>query len=183
VVSAARAAGSGTLQGTLTAKALNGVATYTNLSINVAGTITILFTATNLTSVTSTPIVVGPAPADHLVFATQPGSASAGVSFSIQPVIKTQDRFGSDSTAGLPASKLVTVALSAGSGTLSGTTTMDIGTAAGNGILTFTNLQIDAAGTGKQLTVSSTGFTNGVSASFSVSAAVFSKLQLLLPGE
>ncbi|HXJ72226.1 MAG TPA: hypothetical protein VNM37_05220, partial [Candidatus Dormibacteraeota bacterium] len=68
VVSAARAAGSGTLQGTLTAKAINGVASYTNLSINVAGTITIQFTTSNLTSVTSAPVVVGPAPAQYLVF-------------------------------------------------------------------------------------------------------------------
>src|SRR5213593_1078193 len=120
VVTAARAAGSGTLQGTLTRTAVFGVASYTNLSMNAAGTITIQFSATNLISVTSDPIVVGPAPADRLVFATQPGSASAGVPFGIQPVIKTQDRFGSDSAVGLPASKLVTVTLSSGSGTLSG---------------------------------------------------------------
>src|SRR4029434_10328077 len=133
--------------------------------------------------VTSDPIVVEPAPADRLVFVTQPGSASAGVPFSIQPVLKTQDRFGSFSSAGLPAGKLVTVTLSAGSGTLSGTKTLDIGTAAGNGTATFTDLQIDIAGTGKQLTVTSSGLSNAVSTSFAVSSAVCSKLQLLVPGE
>jgi hypothetical protein len=185
VVSAARAAGSGPLQGTLTAKALNGVASYTNLSINVAGTITLQFTVTasNLTSVTSAPIVVGPAPADHLVFVTQPGSVSAGVPFSIQPVLKTQDRFGSDSIVGLPASQLVTMTLSAGSGPLSGTASLDIGTAAGNGRVYFTNLEIDSAGTGKQLTASASGLTSAASASFAVSSATYSKLQVLLPGE
>ena len=183
VVTAARAAGSGTLQGTLTRTAVFGVASYTNLSMNVAGTITIQFTATNLTSVTSAPIVVDPAPADRLVFTTQPGSASAGVPFGIQPVLKTQDRFGSFSSAGLPASKLVTVTLTSGSGTLSGTKTLDIGSAAGNGTVAFTDLQIDAAGTGKQLTATSSGLTNAVSATFAVSSAVFSKLQLLVPGE
>ncbi len=183
VVTAARAGGTGTLQGSLTAKCINGVATYTNLSMNVAGTITVLFTATNLTSVTSAPVVVGPAPADRLAFATQPGSASAGVPFGIQPVIKTQDRFGSDSVVGLPATLPVTVSLSTGSGTLSGTTTLDIGTAAGNGVVSFSNLQIDVAGSNKQLTASGAGLSNGVSAPFGVSAAFFSKLQLLVPGE
>src|SRR5262245_12358287 len=183
VVTAARAAGSGTLLGTLTRTANFGVASYTNLSMNVAGTITIQFTATNLASVTSDPIVVNPAPADRLVFTTQPGSASAGVPFGIQPVLKTQDRFGSYSSAGLPASKLVTVTLSAGSGTLSGTKILDIGTSAGNGTVAFTDLQIDSAGSGKQLTVTSSGLSNAVSATFAVSSAVFSKLQLLVPGE
>jgi hypothetical protein len=183
VVSATRAAGSGTLQGTLQNTAVFGVATYNDLSMNVAGTMTIQFSATNLVGVTSAPVVVAPAPADHLVFATQPGSASAGVPFGVQPVIKTQDRFGSDSAAGLPASQLVTVTLSSGNGTLSGTTTLDIGTAAGNGLINFTNLQIDSVGTGKQLTASSSGLGSAVSASFAVGAGMYSKLQLLLPGE
>src|SRR6185503_2862626 len=145
--------------------------------------ITIQFSATNLASVTSAPIMVNPAPADRLVFTTQPGSASAGVPFGIQPVLKTQDRFGSFSSAGLPASKLVTVTLTAGSGTLSGTKMLDIGTAAGNGTVAFTDLQIDTAGTGKQLAATSSGLSNAVSATFAVSSAVFSKLQLLVPGE
>src|SRR6185369_13676329 len=142
-----------------------------------------MFSAPGLTSVISDPIVVGPAPADRLVFTTQPGSASAGVPFGIQSVLKTQDRFGSFSSAGLSASKLVTVTLSAGSGTLSGTKILDIGTAAGNGTVAFTDLQIDTAGTGKQLTASASGLSNAVTTSFAVSSAVFSKLQLLVPGE
>src|SRR5206468_140554 len=103
--------------------------------------------------------------------------------FGIQPVVKSQDQFGNNSTAGLPASRNVTVTLSAGTGPLTGTTTLDIGTSAGNGTVTFTNLQIDAVGTGKQLTATASGMTNAVSASFGVSAGFFSKLQLLVPGE
>src|SRR5207253_6373294 len=61
VVTAARNAGSGTLQGTLIATAVNGVATFANLSHNVATTITINFTASGLTSATSGNIVVSPA--------------------------------------------------------------------------------------------------------------------------
>src|SRR5204862_4187111 len=60
VVTVARGAGSGTLQGTVTATAVNGVATFANLSHNVANTITLNFTATGLTSATSGNIVVSP---------------------------------------------------------------------------------------------------------------------------
>src|SRR6185369_11469041 len=61
VVTVARSAGSGTLQGTLTATTVNGVATFANLSHNVANTITLSFTATGLTSATSGNVVVSPA--------------------------------------------------------------------------------------------------------------------------
>jgi len=44
VVTVTRSAGSGTLQGTLTATAVNGVATFANLSHNLANTITLSFT-------------------------------------------------------------------------------------------------------------------------------------------
>src|SRR5439155_7718578 len=143
VVTAARLGGSGTLLGTLARTAAFGVASYTNLSHNVTGDITIQFTATNLVSVTSSPITVGPGPANRLVFTTQPGSASAGYPFGIQPVLRSQDQFGNNSTGGLPASRNVTVTLTAGTGPLSGNTSLDIGTGAANGTVTFTNLQID----------------------------------------
>src|SRR3989441_3045162 len=183
VVTAVRLGGSGTLQGTLTRTAVFGVASYTNLSHNVTGDITIQFTATNLVSVTSSPITVGSGPANRLIFTTQPGSASAGYPFGIQPVVKSQDQFGNNSTAGLPASRNVTLTLTAGTGPLLGTATLDIGTSAGNGTVSFTNLQIDAVGTGKQLTAAASGMTNAVSTTFGVSAGFFSKLQLLVPGE
>src|SRR3989442_1731278 len=100
-----------------------------------------------------------------------------------KPALKGRGQFGNDSSAGLPASRNVTVTLSAGTGPLSGNTILDIGTNAGSGTVTFTNLQIDAVGTGKQLTATASGLTNAVSASFGVSAGFFSKLQLLVPGE
>src|SRR5262249_1822098 len=39
----------------------------------------------------------------RLVFSTQPGSATAGAIFGVQPVVKTQDQFGNNSTNGLGA--------------------------------------------------------------------------------
>src|SRR5262249_45476465 len=61
VVTVTRSAGSGTLQGTLSATAVNGVATFANLSHNVANTINLSFSSAGLTNVTSANIVVSPA--------------------------------------------------------------------------------------------------------------------------
>jgi hypothetical protein len=62
----------------------------------------------------------------------------------------------------------VTLALTSGTGTLQGTTSLDIGFDAGNGSVTFTGLRIDSAGT-KQLTASASGLASAVSAAFNVS--------------
>jgi streptogramin lyase len=108
----------------------------------------------------------------RLGFSTQPDKAEVGAVFLQQPVVQTQDAYGNPTTSGLGASLTVTVSLSAGSGlsgTLGGTTTLDIGTGAGNGTATFTDLKIDGtgiAGTGNQLTVTASGFTDGLSSLF-----------------
>src|SRR5205807_2342319 len=112
----------------------------------------------------------------RLVYTTQPGSATAGSAFGSQPVVKSRDPFGNDSTVGLGASKLVSLALTAGSGTLQGTTTLDIGTGAGNGTVSYTNLRIDSAGSGKVLTASASGLTSVDSNGFTVSPAAADRL-------
>src|SRR6266481_381460 len=157
IITASRLSGGGILQGTTTEQAISGEATFTDLSDNLANTITLLFTAPGLTSVTSDPIVVGPGQANSLTFSTQPGSAASGVPFGVQPVIKTQDQFGNLSTIGLPASQMITMTLNSGVGPLLGTISQDIGTSAGNGTATYTDLEIDAVGASKQLTASSSG--------------------------
>src|SRR5207248_2141843 len=62
-------------------------------------------------------------------------------------------------------------------------TTLDIGTSAGNGAVSFTDLEIDAAGTNYQLTASGAGFASPLSSAFAVNPAALTKLQLLMPGE
>src|SRR5262249_60795123 len=94
----ARNAGSGTLQGTLSATAVNGVATFVNLSHNVANTINLRFTSTGLTNATSSNILVSPAAFAQLQLlvpgeTAAPGTASGttgtpsaqmgGVSFAV----------------------------------------------------------------------------------------------------
>src|SRR6185503_10568819 len=58
VITATRSGGTGTLQGTVTTTTVNGIASFANLSHNVATTITLNFTASGLTSATSGSIVV-----------------------------------------------------------------------------------------------------------------------------
>src|SRR5258708_7896703 len=65
LITAARSAGSGTLQGALNATALNGVAAFTNLSHNVATNITLAFSGPTLTRAPSPTIPIRPPPLDH----------------------------------------------------------------------------------------------------------------------
>src|SRR5439155_26264547 len=153
-LTASRNASSGTLQGTTNRTAVNGLVTFINLSHNVANDITLAFTVSGLSTANSGTISVSSAAADRLVFPSQPGSTAYGSELSPQPALKSRDPFGNDSTVGIGTSKMVTLAVSAGTGTLQGTTSMDIGTAAGNGAVSFSGLTVSAAGTGKQLTAS-----------------------------
>jgi len=97
VVTAARSAGSGTLQGSLSVKAVAGLVSFTNLSHNVATNITIQFTSGSLTSTTSIAIAVSPAATAQLVFTTQPGNGTIGSLLTTQPVVRSRDQFGNNS--------------------------------------------------------------------------------------
>ncbi len=150
--------GTGTLAGTVTRFTdAGGIAHFNDLSFNQAGSK--ILTATVLTGsaspTNSNPfMVIGPALA--LAFTTQPGSAVAGVPFGQQPVLKTVDAFGTPSTTDLPASLPVYVGLTNGAGNLLGTTSYNIGTSGSNGVVAFSDLAIDTAGSGNQLIASAT---------------------------
>ena len=174
--------GGGTLSGGGQVTVSSGVATYPALSIAKVGA-GYMLVATDTsglpaghpyTAATSSSFDIAPAEASRLVFATQPGSATVGAPFGSQPVVRSQDSFGNDSTVGLGSSRSITVVLLSGSGTLSGTTTVDIGTAAGNGTGVFGGLSIDTAGD-KTLQVAaaagSPSLAAGTSNSFTVAKA------------
>lgn len=85
-----------TLNGTLTVNAVGGVATFSNLSINKAGTgYTIVATSNGLTNVTSNAFnVVGGTAVKFVV--TAPTRVSNGISFQV--TITAQDQFGNTAT-------------------------------------------------------------------------------------
>ncbi len=146
-------------------------------NLTKTGTATLAAVTASSTSFGTLTEVAGAA--NRLAFTAQPGSATAGAVFGAQPAVQSRDQFGNNSTSGLAASRIVSLALSAGTGPLLGATNMDIGTAAGNGAVTWTNLEINVAGTNDQLTASASGFTNGVSSVFTVAPATASRLTIL----
>ena len=168
-----------TLSFNISATSTTGVATLTFTGIKVhptgetpitgnitltSGTITGVDGSTNFGTLTSIPGVV-----TKLAVTTQPTDTIYGSSIS-DIVIKTQDQFGNNSTSSLGASKTVNVSLSSGTGSLSGTTSGDIGTNDGNGILTFSDLKINAVGTGDKLTFAAESLTSAVSDAFDITA-------------
>lgn len=161
VVTATRLTGVGTLQGILTATAHNGIVTFSNLSHNVANTLSILFSSGTLTSDTSSNILVSPAAAARLVFVQQPTNTTAGAVITPAVTVTLMDAFGNSvATTGTP----VTIALASGTGILNGTLTRNTS----SGIAAFGNLSINLAGS-KTLRASSGSLTAAVSNTFSIS--------------
>src|SRR6185295_3083400 len=76
VITVARSMGTAALQGTLTATTVNGLATFANLSYNLAETINLNFTAPSLTNVTSGNVSVGTGPFSKLQLLA-PGETAA----------------------------------------------------------------------------------------------------------
>src|SRR5205085_2013988 len=136
-VTIALTSGTGSLSGTLTqVTGANGIASFNNLSINLAGagkTLTGTSGALSTGESSAFNITVGTATA--LAFAQQPTDAVAGV--AIAPAVPTRrsSDLGND-VSGVS----VTIALTSGTGSLSGTLTQVTGA---NGIANFNNLSID----------------------------------------
>src|SRR5205085_1766485 len=131
--------------------------------------------ATGMTDSVSSSFTVNPAAASALAFTTQPGGATAGSAFGAQPVVKTQDAYGNNSTVGLPSSLNVAVSLNSGTGTLVGTKTLDVCTSADNGTVSYTLLSFPTRRS-SDLLAHATGMTDSVSSSFTVSPAAASAL-------
>lgn len=121
-------------------------------------------TGTGLTTNASQQESITPADDNKLVIASGPSDPSP-VKENLGLVVEVHDTFGNRTGSSVS----VTVAISAGVGTLSGATTV----AANEGVATFSDLQLDQSGLGYQLTFSSGSLVPAVSGSFD--AAVFAK--------
>ncbi|HMP83823.1 MAG TPA: hypothetical protein PKA41_14080, partial [Verrucomicrobiota bacterium] len=108
----------------------------------------------------------GAAPAgEKLGFTTQPQNGSVGA--PLAPVVVQIQSAGGAAVAsnGVP----ITVTLTAGTGTLGGTTTRDTDS---SGKATFDDLTIDTAGSGKQITASASGIGAGLSDAISTTFSI-----------
>ena len=155
---------SGTLSGTATATAVAGVATFSNLGINNAGTgYTLAASASGLTGATSSAFnVVGAAA--KLAFTVQPTNVAVGSSIS-SVAVSVEDSSGNVVPS---ATNQITIAIGTNpaSGTLGGTAQVS----AIAGVATFTTLSINNIGTGYTLTASASGLTAATSNPFNVTA-------------
>ena len=153
----------GVLGGTLTVPAVSGVATFPGLNINKAGTgYTLTAAATGLTGATSTAFNVIPAAA-KLAFVVPPSNTNTGASIVPAVQVAVEDVNGSV-VAGATNSITIAIGTNPGAGTLGGTATAT----PVNGIATFSNLSISAAGNGYTLTASAAGLTGATSPAFNV---------------
>ncbi|MBK9162430.1 MAG: right-handed parallel beta-helix repeat-containing protein [Acidobacteria bacterium] len=156
---------SGTLGGTATKNAVNGVATFSDLSINRAGVgYTLQAASGGLASATSNAFDINVGAATQIAFTVQPTDTSPTATIAPPVQVTILDALGNTvSTATDP----ITLAIgnNPNSGTLSGNLIRN----AVNGIAIFDDLSIDNPGVGYTLNASSGGLTGAASDSFNVS--------------
>ncbi|MGH3378229.1 MAG: Ig-like domain repeat protein [Actinoallomurus sp.] len=154
----------GTLSGTTTVAAVNGVATFAGLSIDRSGNgYTLTASASGLTAVTSPSFDIVPGAANRLVFITGPSDRVVGEKFSPAIQVQVQDAGGNPV---LTATGQITITSSV-TGSLAGTSTATpvLGTA------TFNNLAVNKAGTAYTLTALASGVSSTTSDPFDVAKA------------
>jgi alpha-tubulin suppressor-like RCC1 family protein len=184
-VTVAIASGTGTaganLRGTKTVSTSSGVATFSTLSIDSAGSgYRLTATATGYTSGSSGTFAISPAPASKLGFTVQPRDTVAGVPLASPTGVRVavQDSLGNTVTT--VAATSVTVAIASGTGktgaNLRGTKTLSTS----SGVVSFTGLSIDSAGTAYRLTASATALTSATSTTFAITVAPATRLGYLV---
>lgn len=151
----------GTLSGPTAVDAIDGVATFSGLSVDRVGTAyTLVATASGgLRSATSTGFGIVPATAAQLAIVTQPQAAAAnGVPLNPQPVVRLEDGLGNPVSRSNVA---ITVSITSGGGSLSGNTTA---TTNASGVAAFTNLALSGSVGQRILLFSATGLQDVASA-------------------
>jgi hypothetical protein len=170
--------GGGTLSGTSTVKvnAVGGVATFSNLRIDRAGTgYRLVASAQGLGEARSTYFNVSAALAKKLGFLVHPSNAVAGAPIAPPIQVAIQDEF--NNTVSTAADEVtVRVLPHPSGGTLSETSTVKVN--AVGGVATFSNLRINKAGIGFELGASVPGLDEVKSNAFNVDPADFAKLGL-----
>jgi hypothetical protein len=162
--------GGASLGGTLTVDAVEGVATFSNISVSSTGSLTLIASdgtlrSANSSSFTVTQSTTTPGTASQLAFEQEPTSTIVDAVITPPITVEVQDDDGNIVSTDDSA---VTIAISSGStgATLGGTLTVN----AVNGIATFSDITVSAAGT-VVLSATDGSLTSADSSSFSVAAA------------
>jgi len=156
----------GTLSGTSPVDAVNGVATFADLSIAQVGTGYTLRASSGVLASTTSPAFSVTAIVDTvLLFTVQPVATQAGAAIAPAIQVTAQDGLGNTVT-GFTGDVTIAIGSNPGGGTLSGTTSA----AAVAGVATFPDLHIDKTGTGYSLAATSPALGAVASTSFDVTA-------------
>ena len=151
------------LGGTLTATAVDGVATFSGLTLNTAGTgYTLEATASGLKTATTSDFNVVPAAPTQLLISSQPpSSVTAGDGFGVS--VAAEDPFGNPTPT---FNGSVTIALASGpdAATLGGTLTAT----AVDGVATFSGLTLNTAGAGYTLEATASGLAIATTSDFNL---------------
>ena len=163
--------GGAALNGTLTATINQGVATFSGLTIDQAGTgYALLVSGSDLGSATSGSFNVVPAAASQLVISAQPPAiVTAGGAFGL--TVSVEDAFG-NLEAGYGGSVALALGANPGEGSLGGEVTV----AASGGVASFSGLTLDQAGAGYAIQASVSGLLAGTTQSFNVIPATPAQL-------
>jgi hypothetical protein len=169
--------GNATLNGTRLESAVAGVATFSDLSLNVAAQgYTLQATSGALTPATSNLFDVAPAAPAAVTFLQQPGNILAGEAFEPAVRVAVNDAFGNRAT-NVTGNVNIVLGQNPGGATLSGTSSV----ALSNGEASFGNLTLDRAGTGYTLAASFGALTAVESSTFQVSPAAATLLFVSAP--
>jgi hypothetical protein len=161
----------GVLKGTLTVAAIDGIATFSDLSVELSGTYTLEATSGSLPLVSSNEFTISPAAANTLAFVDQPIDSEAGISFSTS--VEILDAYNNRVNSGDDVTINLIDDFQNG-GILSGILTV----AAIDGLATFTGLSVDKTGPYK-LEAGSGSLTAVESETFNISSAVATKLNFV----
>jgi hypothetical protein len=159
--------GGGGLSGTLTATTQNGIATFNNLSVGIAGSYTLSAASSDIAPATSSSFNItataggSPTSPVKLTFLVQPSNAQTHAAISPAVQVAVED---SNGTIVSSAANPVTIALVGSSG-LEGTLTVT----PQNGIAIFNNLSVSDAGS-YTISATSPGLTSATSSGFTINA-------------
>lgn len=174
-VSLAHAPENAHLAGTLTVPVVNGVATFSNLSLTTAGSYTLTFTDTDngavLTPATSDSFAIIPSAATKLAFTVEPTTGTAGQSLS-DISVAVEDQYGN-----VVATNTSAITLNGPSNVgLTGTLTKN----ANNGIVTFSDVSLTKAGS-YSFSATDGSLASATSDDFTVVPAAAAKLTITAP--
>jgi subtilase family serine protease len=160
--------GGGVLSGTTSLIVSAGIGTFSNLSINKAGTgYTLNATSGSLAGTISGTFNITPGNASQLAFGQQPTNTPTGSAITPAVTVRVLDANGNLVTGDNSDSITIGLGANPGGGSLSGTLTV---TAQG-GVATFSNLAVSKPGNGYTLVASSGSLAGSTSSSFNVNAA------------